>query len=313
MRKFLCSYIFLTLNIIFIFHVDAKHELGIPTEDQRKLKTSATKNNLDSVINKFSTENSLYVSAMYSSVTGHENANYYSLGFKEDFNYSSLRYFKNLIWVTRIHSELSYYYILDSLWFKNRDLFSISILGSEHTKKYFEHSYSFTFRTPLLNDFKYTTTNLNETKKAKVSGFLNPATAQISYGFVFRILSQSYFNFSLATIKVDAIPKFNTNEAGSDVLVGRDYKIMYGFSIDINYSSNSDKKMIWKNESHLFFNEFNHNGLCLTMNNKIEYRLLRNLVIRYDSGLRYEPLVYRGMRFIQEVELCLPLTFKTGK
>jgi hypothetical protein len=122
-------------------------------------------------------------------------------------------------------------------------------------------------------------------------------------------LSQSYFNFSLATIKVDAIPKFNTNDAGSDVLVGRDYKIMYGFSIDINYSSNSDKKMIWKNESHLFFNEFNHTGLCLTMNNKIEYRLLRNLVIRYDSGLRYEPLVYRGMRFIQELELCLPLTF----
>lgn len=256
-----------------------------------------------SYIKLISGKKDLLISFSYAANKTGENEQSSSIAIKEEFN--SLLFFKikNLSLNARIHSELSYIYLMDSVWLKNRDLLLLELTGTERNSPRFSHSYGLLFNTSILNDYKFEST-ISERKRIKKGKFLNPSSLQVSYGFLWKLPNNNELNFSLATIRFNNIPKYNELQGKEWDLAGSTLLCRYGFGLDFHFQCTLLKRFKLKNESHFFSNSTDHNAQSLIFITQLEYVLMKKLIIRGDTRFTFEPMVNKNWITFHEVELC---------
>lgn len=232
-----------------------------------------------------------------------QNRSIYSLGLSEKYGLN-VRFLKGgLNWRFYGKSELGFVYILDSIWSKNNDYLEFYINGTEKKNKTFESSYSLLFISQMLPTYSYIEQYPSK-RRVKVSGFLNPGTLQLAYGFEYNLSEMGRVVCSLATIRIYSFDE--TKQQSQDNVVKKTMvKLDYGLSLDFDFKKKIINQLEIIINLHLFANSITEDRVKYNSDLCVRYRFSKYLIMQCTSRVSYDTEVSRKLVFQSQLLLGL--------
>ncbi len=220
----------------------------------------------------------------------------YSVGLRMEFKQSELDF--------SLDSEIGYKYYLDSIWELTDDRFALSVFRFGSQVKKFRYTYSLQLNTSVLPSYVNVADLDDSSTKLKSGGLFNPGELSLAYGFAWSFWDFSFLNVSLATIKLQSSSKYIIGEDESDIgYFKREWIIDYGLSINLRVNHSLSKRLLWLNQSRFFFNSLDKNKLRLSINNQLEFKLIRSLKLITATRIEYFPVIQSKIQIRQEFRL----------
>lgn len=203
-----------------------------------------------------------------------------------------------------LDSEIGYKYYLDSVWELNQDRFDMSIFRFEKLERRFRYTYSLQINTSLLPRYKTRYEQNDSGIKLKSGGLFDPGELCLAYGFAWSFWDFSFLNVSLATIKVQSVSKYIIDAPETSAgYYKKEWKIDYGLSVNLRINHRLSERIQWLNQSRLFFNSLDKTKLRLSIQNQIEYRIIRFVKLSLSTRIDYFPVLHTKVQIVQEFRL----------
>jgi hypothetical protein len=204
-------------------------------------------------------------------------------------------------------TEVSYLHFIDSIWIISSDYFKLQLQWNKTSEKKWETSHMLYVASRWLNLWDKTIIDGQE-KNIWLEGFFNPARIEYSYGWNKNFWKNSSFSGSLATIKIASIPRNGLYHQPDEknLLVTKHSYIQseYGLSVQFMINESYFKDLlVWRNQSRVFANGFNKQGVHVDLQNRIALHFLKVMELRFDTKVFFEPDYNSHLQFRQEVLL----------
>lgn len=204
-------------------------------------------------------------------------------------------------------SEISYLHFIDSIWIISSDYFKLQLQWNKTSEKKWETSHMLYVTSRWLNLWDKITID-GEVKSKWMEGFFNPARVEYSYGWNKYFWKNSSFSGSLATIKITSIPRngLYLQPEEKNLLITKhsyiqsEYGLSFQFMINERYFKDL---LIWRNQSRVFANGFNKQGVHVDLQNRVALHFLKVMELRFDTKVFFEPDYNSHLQFRQEVLL----------
>jgi hypothetical protein len=202
-----------------------------------------------------------------------------------------------------IQTQLGYTRFIDSLWIKSTDAFKIHLRWAEKKSKNRMHSYFFQMQSQWINTWQH----MAEQRIWK-GGFMNPAAITLGYSFSFDFFENSNLLLAPATFQVNIQPEQSNSTAFKERPLlkakGSHVYSRYGFSALLNIDEYFYKDFIlWQHRSQLFFNALTAQQIQFNISNRLCFRFLKYVQLRFDTSLIYLPEQTLKLQYRQEVLL----------
>jgi hypothetical protein len=204
-------------------------------------------------------------------------------------------------------SEVSYLHFIDSIWMINSDYFKLLLQWNKASEKKWETSWTLYLSSRWLNRYDYVYIDGQQQNKW-LEGFLNPARIEFSYGWNKSFWKFSSFSGSLASIKINSIPRngYYQQPDEKNLMVTKHSYIQseYGLNLQLLINESYFKNLIvWRHQSRVFANAFNKRGVHLDVSNRVAVHFLKFMELRFDTKVFFDPDYNSKLQFRQEVLL----------
>lgn len=200
-----------------------------------------------------------------------------------------------------LRTDLSYSKFLDSIWFKNNDQMLLNLLLTETDKsKRTRWSANLTVRSQLTDTWTYRL-NRNILTKTWRSGPMTPGTVNLSYGMNVKLSGSSSINAGLATIRLNSFNIDKNVTDSTDLRAGKvGVRSTYGCNLLFSINEKLFSFMSIENRSLLFIHSLSEKGITLDLHNRIWFRLYKNIRLKIDTGLQFDPATGKKVRMRHE-------------
>lgn len=202
-----------------------------------------------------------------------------------------------------MQTQVGYTRFIDSVWIKTSDAFKIQLRWNEKRSKKVNHTYQLQVQSQWLNSWA-------QTGAAKVwrGGFMNPSTVQVSYSFSWNFFKNSQLLLAPATLQVTTQPEKSTSFTFKErpFVTSKHSHIYsrYGFSAAVTIDEYFYQDFLcWQHRSQLFINAISAQQVQFDVSNRLCFRFLKYLQLRFDTTLIYLPEQTMRLQYKQEVLL----------
>lgn len=202
-----------------------------------------------------------------------------------------------------IQTQLGYTSFIDSSWIKSTDAFKIHMRWMEKRSKKMIHTYFFQMQSQWFSTWQQ-----NQDQKIWKGGFMNPVAINLGYSFSCDFLENSNLLLAPCTFQINIQPDQSNSIAFKErpLLKAKSSHVYsrYGFSAFLNIDEYFYKDFIlWQHRSQLFFNALTTQQIQFDLNNRLCFRFLKYVQLRFDTSLTYLPEQTLKLQYKQEVLL----------
>jgi hypothetical protein len=211
----------------------------------------------------------------------------------------------------RFRGELAYLQPQNERWIKNNDLLRISMLCYKKPTTGWKTGFSARLTTQWLSTWK---NNPENNRQLWYGGFMNPFAFDCSYDFTKPLFKNSRILLSLATVTVTGTPVKRYYGRMEEIMIrGKNSYIRsrYGCSLQLILDESfRNNTILLDHQSNIVANSLSSDGLRMDIQNRITFKLLRYLQLRFDTRLLYDPVYSYKIQYRQEV--LLGVFYDTG-
>ncbi len=202
-------------------------------------------------------------------------------------------------------TDLGFMKFIDSTWLKHTDSWKVTILFDENDSKTVTHAYALNINSQFLNTYRYFVNKMNETESQWRGGFFNPATISFSYNVSVSLWKYSSIMLGLSSLRVVWKPIYEGVREPKETPFRKTKNSFilahYGMSGQVNiYSKKITENITWDNTSSFFVNGISKDQVSFDFQNRITFKLVRYVQLRFDTHIIYDPLTSYNLQYDQE-------------
>lgn len=219
------------------------------------------------------------------------------------FNINCKKSARNKSTLYEFRTELGYFKFIDSSWLKTKDEFFLSIIKTIEGVKTVQFAFSANVKSQITDTWIAKRTG---EKEKWISGPILPATLMTGIGINLNLKQNSFFNFSIATIKVKSDHPYK--------IIPENYKIIgktknvflyseFGCSMQSCILKSIGKYLSFENKNIFFASGIRFKRLNLDSRNIITYKLFRFAKLQIENRIVYDYPVSSKLQFSNEMLL----------
>ncbi len=206
----------------------------------------------------------------------------------------------------RFLADVGFLKYIDSTWSKRSDFVQLALLWGNQSDSW-SSSYSILLETAMFSDLQLLyDEDKDELVLKKIGGFGQPSHLELGYGAIWVPWKRSSVQFAFATIRLENSSKLDGDYSEAGIIYEMEDSFLsleYGASMIVNINHKFNDRFHWYNNTRFFINGFNKDQLNLNFRNKITCKLWKNIHIKFDTRVRYNPRRSYRMGLSQELSL----------